>query len=113
MPGPSFDNVTKSFGKTEVIRDFSVSVDDGEFLVILGPSGCGKSTLLRMVAGLTDVTSGNISFDDEVVNDWDVRRRNVAFVFLSYALYPQMSVRQNIAFPLVADRGATVMGGHV
>jgi multiple sugar transport system ATP-binding protein len=104
LPALSFKNVAKSFGKTEIIRDFNVGVGDGEFLVLLGPSGCGKSTLLRMIAGLTDVTSGSISFDGDVVNDWDVRRRNVAFVFQSYALYPQMTVRQNIAFPLLMDR---------
>jgi multiple sugar transport system ATP-binding protein len=103
MPRFVFDQVRKSFAQTLVLHDFSVSVDDGEFLVLLGPSGCGKSTLLRMIAGLTDVTSGTISFDDDVVNDWDVRRRNVAFVFQSYALYPQQTVRQNIAFPILMD----------
>lgn len=104
MPRLVFDHVTKSFGDTQVIQSFTASVDDGEFLVLLGPSGCGKSTLLRMIAGLADVTSGRILFDDEDVTTWDVRRRNVAFVFQSYALYPQMTVRQNIAFPLIMSR---------
>jgi len=104
MPRISFEQVTKSFGHTQVLRDFSATVEDGEFLVLLGPSGCGKSTLLRMIAGLTDVTSGNIRFDSETINDWDVLRRNVAFVFQSYALYPQMTVRENIAFPLIMQQ---------
>ena len=104
MPRITFEKVTKSFGATDVLREFSVSVPDGEFLVLLGPSGCGKSTLLRMIAGLTDITSGSISFDDEEINRWDVRRRNVAFVFQSYALYPQLTVRQNIAFPMLMAR---------
>jgi multiple sugar transport system ATP-binding protein len=104
MPRISFEKVTKSFGTTEVLREFSVSVPDGEFLVLLGPSGCGKSTLLRMIAGLTDITTGTIAFDDEVINRWDVRKRNVAFVFQSYALYPQLTVRQNIAFPILMSR---------
>jgi multiple sugar transport system ATP-binding protein len=104
MPHMVFDKVTKSFGQIHALRDFSVAVEDGEFLVLLGPSGCGKSTLLRMIAGLTDVTSGTISFDGEVINDWAVQQRKVAFVFQSYALYPQMSVEQNIAFPLLMDR---------
>jgi multiple sugar transport system ATP-binding protein len=104
MPSIAFEQVTKSFGTTNVLKDFSVSVPDGEFLVLLGPSGCGKSTLLRMIAGLTDISSGTISFDDEPINGWDVRRRNVAFVFQSYALYPQLSVRQNIAFPMLMAR---------
>jgi multiple sugar transport system ATP-binding protein len=104
MPSITFDKVTKSYGTTPVLREFSVSVPDGEFLVLLGPSGCGKSTLLRMIAGLTDITSGTIAFDDEEINRWDVRRRNVAFVFQSYALYPQLTVRHNIAFPMLMTR---------
>lgn len=104
MPHLSFESVSKSFGKTEVIHDFCAEVLDNEFLVLLGPSGCGKSTMLRMLAGLTDVTSGEIRFDGQRVNELEPRERNVAFVFQSYALYPHMSVRQNIAFPLVMDR---------
>ena len=104
MPRIDFHEVSKTFGHTQVLQDFSAVIEDGEFLVLLGPSGCGKSTLLRMIAGLTDVTSGEIRFDGEVVNSWDVRRRHLAFVFQSYALYPQMTVRQNIAFPLMMDR---------
>ena len=104
VPRITFDNVCKSFGSTEVLRKFTATVGDGEFLVLLGPSGCGKSTLLRMLAGLTDITDGTISYDDEPINGWDVRKRDVAFVFQSYALYPQMTARQNIAFPLIVGR---------
>jgi multiple sugar transport system ATP-binding protein len=103
MPELAFRDVSKSFGDHQVIRPFSATVPDGEFLVLLGPSGCGKSTLLRMIAGLTDITSGELLFQGERANDWDPKRRGVAFVFQSYALYPHMSVRANIAFPLVMD----------
>ncbi|MDN4472245.1 ABC transporter ATP-binding protein [Demequina zhanjiangensis] len=104
MPQLQFSSVAKSYGDTQVLEPFDASVDSGEFLVLLGPSGCGKSTLLRMIAGLTEITSGELLFDGETVNEWDVRKRDIAFVFQSYALYPQMTVRQNIAFPLVMDR---------
>lgn len=104
MPRIVLDNVRKDFGKTTVIHEFSADIEDGEFLVLLGPSGCGKSTMLRMIAGLADITSGDIKFDDRVMNDLEPRERNVAFVFQSYALYPHMTVRDNIAFPLIMDR---------
>jgi ABC-type sugar transport systems, ATPase components len=103
MTALTFDHVSKSFGDTKVITSFDAKIDDGEFLVLLGPSGCGKSTLLRMIAGLTDITSGELRFDDQVANDWDVAQRGIAFVFQSYALYPHMTVRSNIAFPLIMD----------
>lgn len=104
MPQISFDAVHKSFGDTRVIEDFNAEVGAEEFLVLLGPSGCGKSTMLRMIAGLTDITSGEIRFDGQRVNELEPRERSIAFVFQSYALYPHMTVRQNIAFPLVMDR---------
>jgi multiple sugar transport system ATP-binding protein len=104
MPRISFDAVSKSFGDNRVIHEFTAEVRENEFLVLLGPSGCGKSTMLRMIAGLTDITSGEIRFDGGRVNELEPRERNVAFVFQSYALYPHMTVRQNIAFPLVMDR---------
>ncbi|GAB3841710.1 ABC transporter ATP-binding protein [Nesterenkonia populi] len=100
----TFEGVSKSFGGTQVLEPFDAEISDGEFLVLLGPSGCGKSTLLRMIAGLTDITSGSLLFNDVPVNEMDVRKRDIAFVFQSYALYPQMTVRQNIAFPLLMDR---------
>ncbi|WP_236795647.1 ABC transporter ATP-binding protein [Amycolatopsis sp. GM8] len=101
MPSITFENVSKSFRDTQVITSFDAQIEDGEFVVLLGPSGCGKSTLLRMIAGLTDITSGTMRFDGEVVNEWEVAERRLAFVFQSYALYPHMTVRANIAFPLV------------
>lgn len=104
MPSITFDKISKSFGATRVIDEFTATVPDKEFLVLLGPSGCGKSTMLRMIAGLTDITSGQLRFDDAVVNDLSPKKRKIAFVFQSYALYPHMSVRANIAFPLVMDQ---------
>ena len=103
MPKLLFKNVSKSFGETLVIKEFSAEIPDKEFLVLLGPSGCGKSTMLRMIAGLIDVTQGEIFFDGKVVNDLAPKTRSVAFVFQSYALYPHLSVRANIAFPLLMD----------
>jgi multiple sugar transport system ATP-binding protein len=103
MPELTFDQVSKSFGDNLVIDRFSATIHNGEFLVLLGPSGCGKSTLLRMIAGLTPITSGELRFDGELVHTWGPRRRGVAFVFQTYALYPHMTVRANIAFPLVMD----------
>lgn len=95
-----FRNVTKTYGQNTVIRALSTTIADGEFLVLLGPSGCGKSTLLRMIAGLSDITSGELLFDGKPGNDWSPADRGVAFVFQSYALYPHMTVRENIGFPL-------------
>ncbi|EKJ94935.1 putative sugar ABC transporter [Bradyrhizobium lupini HPC(L)] len=103
MSALSFKDVSKSFGDHTVIEAFNADIHDGEFLVLLGPSGCGKSTLLRMIAGLSDITSGKLLFDGAVANDWEPKRRGVAFVFQTYALYPHMTVRENIAFPLVMD----------
>ncbi|PRY00808.1 ABC transporter ATP-binding protein [Allonocardiopsis opalescens] len=104
MPVIHFNGISKRFGDNVVIREFEAEVPDQEFLVLLGPSGCGKSTMLRMIAGLTDITSGELRLDGELVNEKTPKQRNVAFVFQSYALYPHMSVRANIAFPLVMDR---------
>ena len=93
-------NVTKSFGDTEVIPPIDLEIEDGEFLVFVGPSGCGKSTLLRLIAGLEDVTSGQIEIDGRDSTVIPPAKRGLAMVFQSYALYPHMSVRKNIAFPL-------------
>jgi multiple sugar transport system ATP-binding protein len=95
-----FSHVTKKFGEVVAVRDLSLEAEDCEFLVLLGPSGCGKSTALRMVAGLVDPTGGSIRIGDRVVDDVEAKDRNVAMVFQSYALYPHMSVRKNIEFPL-------------
>ena len=100
-----FDRVSKVFdGGVRAVNDFSLDVRDGEFMVLVGPSGCGKTTALRMVAGLEDVTEGEIRIDDTVVNDVDPRWRDVAMVFQNYALYPHMTVYDNIAFGLRVRR---------
>ena len=93
-------NVTKSYGRSEVLHKIDISVEQGEFLVLVGPSGCGKSTLLNMIAGLEDVTSGDVSIKERVMNGVHPSKRNIAMVFQSYALYPNMTVGQNITFGL-------------
>jgi len=100
MASVSFHNVEKSFGDTKVIHGISFDIRDGEFMVLVGPSGCGKSTLLRMLAGLEEITSGTIAIDARTVNDVDSKDRDIAMVFQSYALYPHMSVRDNMGFSL-------------
>ncbi|HTJ58553.1 MAG TPA: ABC transporter ATP-binding protein [Devosiaceae bacterium] len=91
-------DIHKSFGLVEVIKGVSLEVQSGEFMVFVGPSGCGKSTLLRLIAGLEDITSGTLEFDGEVVNSLSPSRRGIAMVFQSYALYPHMTVYDNMAF---------------
>ena len=101
MASVSFKNIQKTYGgKVKVIHGIGFDIADGEFVVLVGPSGCGKSTLLRMLAGLEEITGGQILIDDKVVNDLESKDRDIAMVFQSYALYPHMSVRENIAFPL-------------
>ena len=94
------DNIKKTFGRTEVIHGVSMDIEDGEFIVIVGPSGCGKSTLLRMVAGLETVTEGAVEIGGRVVNDVEPMDRDIAMVFQNYALYPHMSVEENMAYGL-------------
>src|SRR5579863_4711940 len=96
----------KKYGDLQVIHAIDFSIGDGEFVVLVGPSGCGKSTILRMIAGLETVTGGEILIDGAVVNDVPPRERDVAMVFQDYALYPHMSVRQNLGFGL-RMRGAS------
>ncbi len=96
----ALNQVSKSFGSTEVIPPLDLTIEDGEFVVFVGPSGCGKSTLLRLIAGLEDVSSGEIQIDGNSATDIPPAKRGLAMVFQSYALYPHMSVRKNIAFPL-------------
>jgi len=93
-------NVTKTFGAVEVLKGISLSIVSGDFLVLVGPSGCGKSTLLNLIAGLEKITSGEIKIGDRIVNNVRPKDRDIAMVFQSYALYPNMNVRQNIAFGL-------------
>jgi multiple sugar transport system ATP-binding protein len=95
-----FEHVYKRFGNVEVVHDINMDIIDKEFLVLVGPSGCGKSTCLRMVAGLEDVSEGEISIGDRVVNNLDPKDRDIAMVFQNYALYPHMSVFDNMAFGL-------------
>jgi multiple sugar transport system ATP-binding protein len=95
------DHLTKVFtGGTTAVDDFSLTIGDGEFLVLVGPSGCGKSTVLRMIAGLEDVSAGDVFIDDKRVTDWPPKERDIAMVFQNYALYPHMTVRQNMGFAL-------------
>jgi len=96
----TLDNVRKSFGGTQVIHGVDIEVAEGEFIVIVGPSGCGKSTLLRMVAGLETVSAGEVRIDGRVVNDVEPMDRDIAMVFQNYALYPHMSVFDNMAYGL-------------
>ena len=96
----SFKNVTKHFGNTIVVDDLSLTINDGEFVVLLGPSGCGKTTTLRMLAGLETVTSGDILINNERINDVPTQHRDLAMVFQSYALYPHMTIAENIGYPL-------------
>ena len=100
MASVSFRDIHKAYGKVKVIHGIGFDIADGEFVVLVGPSGCGKSTLLRMLAGLEEITGGEISIDGKVVNDLDSKDRDIAMVFQSYALYPHMTVRENMGFSL-------------
>ena len=122
MAGVRIENVDKSFGSVKVIRNVDIEAEDGEFVVLVGPSGCGKSTLLRMIAGLEEITSGKIRIGDRVVNNLNPKDRDIAMVFQNYALYPHMTVRENMEFSLVlrkmkkterdahVDRAASILG---
>jgi multiple sugar transport system ATP-binding protein len=110
MASVAFRNVQKSYGKTQIIERLGFEIEDGEFVVLVGPSGCGKSTLLRMLAGLEDITGGEITIDGRVVNELESKDRDIAMVFQSYALYPHMTVGENMGFSLRlrnADKGVT------
>ena len=100
MANVSIRNVRKAFGSTEVLHGVSVEIEDGEFVILVGPSGCGKSTLLRMIAGLENISAGEIAIGDRVVNNVAPKERDIAMVFQNYALYPHMTVRDNMAFSL-------------
>src|SRR3546814_487366 len=100
MAGVALNQVRKSFGELEIIKGVDLEIRDNEFVVFVGPSGCGKSTLLRLIAGLEDITSGELSIDGRVVNDLPPAQRGIAMVFQSYALYPHMTVAENMAFGL-------------
>jgi len=100
MATVAFQNVEKAFGSTKVIHGIGFDIHDGEFVVLVGPSGCGKSTLLRMLAGLEEINGGTIAIDGKIVNDIESKDRDIAMVFQSYALYPHMTVGENMAFSL-------------
>ena len=104
MATVTISQVKKVYGTTQVIHGVDVSINDGEFCVLVGPSGCGKSTLLRMVAGLEEITGGTISIGNRIVNDVPPKERDIAMVFQNYALYPHMKVRDNMAFALTLAR---------
>ena len=110
MAAVSFRGIEKAYGKVKVIHGIGFDIADGEFVVLVGPSGCGKSTLLRMLAGLEEISGGEILIDNKVVNDLESKDRDIAMVFQSYALYPHMTVRDNMAFSLKlrkADKAMT------
>ena len=100
MASVKLENVSKSWGNFKAVDDFNLTIHDKEFLVLLGPSGCGKTTTMRMIAGLEELSSGNIRIDNIIVNDLEPKDRDVSMVFQSYGLYPNMSVYENIRFPL-------------
>ncbi len=100
MATVTFENVNKNYGDFQAVKDLNLEIGDGEFMVLVGPSGCGKTTSLRMIAGLEEITSGTLRIGDRVVNDVPPKDRDIAMVFQSYALYPHMSVRENLAFGL-------------
>ena len=100
MAAITLKGLKKSYGQAHVIKGVDITIEDGEFVVFVGPSGCGKSTLLRMIAGLEDITGGTLTIGDKVVNDLPPKDRGVAMVFQSYAIFPHMTVRENVAFGL-------------
>ncbi|WP_413284268.1 ABC transporter ATP-binding protein [Vibrio sp. MA40-2] len=100
MAAIKLKNIVKNYDQTKVVKGIDLDIEDGEFVVLVGPSGCGKSTTLRMIAGLEQATSGEISIGDRVVNDIEPQHRNIAMVFQNYALYPHKSVKENIVFAL-------------
>ncbi len=101
MASVSIRDVTKTYGNVNVMHGVSVDIDDGEFVILVGPSGCGKSTLLRMIAGLEEITGGEIAIGSRVVNDLPAKERDIAMVFQNYALYPHMTVADNMGFALM------------
>jgi multiple sugar transport system ATP-binding protein len=100
MATVTFEHVTKKYGEVVAVDDLNLEIQDGEFMVLVGPSGCGKTTSLRMIAGLEEITDGTLRIGDKVVNDVAPKDRDIAMVFQSYALYPHMTVRDNLAFGL-------------
>ena len=104
MGSISLNGINKSFGTTEVLKDINLDIKDGEFLILIGPSGCGKSTLMNLIAGLEDLTGGEIVIDGKDVSEESPKDRDIAMVFQSYALYPTMNVARNICFGLEMNK---------
>ena len=104
MSNISINKINKFFGNVHVIKDVSLDIQSESFTVLVGPSGCGKSTMLRMIAGLEEINSGSISIDDQIVNNLPPKERDIAMVFQSYALYPHMTVFDNMAFGLKLEK---------
>src|SRR3954465_10255570 len=100
MATVTFEHVWKKYGEVVAVNDLNLEIQDGEFMVLVGPSGCGKTTSLRMIAGLEEISQGTMRIGDRTVNDLAPKDRDVAMVFQSYALYPHMTVRDNLAFGL-------------
>ena len=98
------EKLKKSFGPVAVLKDIDLTVEDGSFVVLVGPSGCGKSTTLRMIAGLEEISGGTLKIGEAVVNEREPKQRNIAMVFQNYAIYPHMTVRQNIGFGLYTSK---------
>ena len=114
MASVSIKDIRKAYGSIETIHGVDVEIDDGEFVTLVGPSGCGKSTLLRMIAGLEEITSGEIRIGDRLVNDVPPKERDIAMVFQNYALYPHMTVADNMAFSLKLKRASkTAIGARI
>ena len=100
MSSLKLHNISKAYGKLDILKNIDLTIEDGEFLVLVGPSGCGKSTTLRIIAGLEDPTEGDVYIGNEIINDKDPSQRDIAMVFQNYALYPQMTVKENMGFSL-------------
>ena len=100
MSSVEIKNLNKSFGTQNILYDISFAIPDGEFVALVGPSGCGKSTILRLLAGLEEITSGEILIDNNVINEVESKNRDIAMVFQNYALYPHMNVADNMGFSL-------------
>ena len=106
MKALKIQNVEKTFGSIKVLKGIDLEIEPGQFLILVGPSGCGKSTLLNMIAGLESVSNGSISIGDRDVTHLDPKDRDIAMVFQSYALYPNMTVRQNISFGVEINKNS-------
>ena len=100
MSSLKIKNISKTYGQLDILKNIDLNIEDGEFLVLVGPSGCGKSTTLRIIAGLEEPSEGEVYIGGEIVNDRDPSRRDIAMVFQNYALYPHMTVYENMAFGL-------------